>query len=354
MLHGRDTFTVADGSPLVHRSPTSLAKLRAEPEMGAPRVAGELLEATGYNRFNCPYVFLVVVTNASDHFPAGGGRPFNGGFNTGGGIVVLSSFALHRLPNFQSTLQHELGHAFGLPHADVYGHDMQVDSSIMSYNPGHHTRAMQPSPTPGVLVSEDVRGLSFNRRAFPVLTFRAARDLPPGYSLADVVTLGPMTIEGQPPYKVEVATNSGETFGTSVSNIVQNRLRPSEGGQFDSRSMWQSRPSPNGWATLRVTFPIKVTLTGIGIHSEHSGKFNAADGMRVKAHTRTGATILAETPLQATDVAIPLIEATAADVWDFDFHARNSKEVTLRGLRFFTRSGEIFPPEVPKEFGSQE
>ena len=349
MLRDRDTFTLADGPALIQRSRTSLADLRAAPEMGAPLIAGELLTAVGVTRFNGPYVFVIVVMNPRDDFPVGGGRPFNGGFNTGGGIVVLSSFALDRVPNFQSTLEHELGHAFGLPHVDTYGHDMKTRASIMSYNPSHHTRGMRPSPTPGTLVPEDLRGFWLNHRAFPKLTFLPARDVPAGYSLAPVVPLGPMTIDGQPPYQVEVTTDSGETFGSRVSNIVQNRIRPDRGGNYDRESMWQSRPSPDGWSVVRVRFPVPVTLTRIGVHSEHSGSFNAADGVRVRAYARDGAALLAESPLNATDTVVPLLEPTTAQAWEIEFHAANNKEVTIRGLRFFTRTGEIFPPLIPPE-----
>ncbi len=96
--------------------------------------------------------------NPNDGWPAGGGRPFNGGFNTGGGIVIMSSNGLDRAPNFQSTLQHELGHAFGLPHVDVYGYDMQTNMSMMSYNPSHHTNGFEPSATPGRFIPEDRAG----------------------------------------------------------------------------------------------------------------------------------------------------------------------------------------------------
>jgi hypothetical protein len=349
VLRGRDNFTLADGPALVHRSRVSLAELRAAPESGAPRLTGELLAATHTNRFNCPYVFVIVVMNPYDDFPIGGGRPLNGGYNTGGGIVILSSFALDNLPNIQSTLQHELGHAFGLPHVDVYGHDMKTDNSIMSYNPAHHTRRMRPSPKPGILMPEDLRGLSFNRRAFPNLTFRPARDIPAGYALAPAVALGPMTIDGQPPYKVDVTTASGEAYGTKVANVVQNRIRPSRGGQFDSRSMWQGRRSPDGWAAIRVIFPTPVTLVSIGVHSQHSGTYNAADGVRVRALTRDGAALLAESSLDTTDALVPLSEPATAQAWEIEFHAANNKEVTIRGLRFLTRSGEIFPPPIPPE-----
>ena len=315
--------------------------------MGAPRITGELLNVTKFNRFDCPYIFVAVVMNAGDDFPAGGGRPFNGGFNTGGGIVVLSSFALSKLPNFESTLEHELGHAFGLPHVDVYGQDMQTSASIMSYNPAHHTREMQPSPNPGILGPEDVLGLSLNRRAFPKLAPKGSRALPSGATRPKVVALGPMKIDGQPAYEVRIATESGETFGTKVSNIVQNRILPSIGGQFDANSMWQSGKSERGEAAVLVTFSFPVTLAAVGIHSQHSGTYNAADHVRVEAQMKDGFLPVADSPLHAADAIVPLAEQSTAKIWRLSFHAANNKEVTLRGLQFFTRRGEIFPPQVP-------
>ena len=50
-------------------------------------------------------------------------------------MAVISSFALTRTPNVQSTTQHEIGHAFGLMHVNAYGIDMKSGDSIMSYNP---------------------------------------------------------------------------------------------------------------------------------------------------------------------------------------------------------------------------
>jgi hypothetical protein len=346
MLSGRDTFTF-ENAPLIHHSRTSLAELKASPEMGAPRIAGELLSATKFNRLDCPYIFVAVVMNEADTFPVGGGRPFNGGFNTGGGIVVVSSFALNKLPNFQSTLEHELGHAFGLPHIDVYGQDMAASASIMSYNPAHHTRGMKPSLTPGTLVREDVVGLSFNRRAFPKLAANRGQIAPPGSAQPRLVPLGPMTIDGQPPYELAIKTESGETFGTKVSNIIHNQIAQNVGGKFDSPSMWQSSPSLNGVASVLVNFPLSVTLTAVGIHSQHSGRFNAADHVQVEAFGRADSRVAADAPLLGPDSVVPLLAPTTAKIWRLSFHAANNEEVTLRGIQFFTRYGELFPPPVP-------
>lgn len=66
-----------------------------------------------------PFVFLTILTS-NESYPAGGGRPFNGGHNEGGGIVIMSSKGLSTDHRFESTLQHELGHSFGLVHIEVY------------------------------------------------------------------------------------------------------------------------------------------------------------------------------------------------------------------------------------------
>ena len=163
MLLDEGTFSV-DEETLVLGLTHSISFYRNRPEDGVPEMTGEVLDQLQVSRFSCPWIFVMVVMNPTVDFPPGGGRPLNGGINTGGGVVVMSSSALDSSPNFESTLQHELGHAFGLPHVDSYGRDMQNDSSLMSYNPKHHTRGYTASPTPGVLVSQDLAALAKNRR----------------------------------------------------------------------------------------------------------------------------------------------------------------------------------------------
>ena len=80
----------------------------------------------------------------------------------------------------------------------VYGYDMGTNPSVMSYNPKHHTDGFKPSRTPGILIAEDIRALALNRRVFSRLRFDAKKDVPAGYTMQKIVTLGPMTIPGQP------------------------------------------------------------------------------------------------------------------------------------------------------------
>jgi hypothetical protein len=177
MLGDGHTFEIT-GRPVVYRARHDLAWYRQRPEGAAPDLVAELFRHFKVDRTTCASVYVILVVNLADKFPNGGGRPINGGYGTGGGVVVLSTFAMEKMPNFQSTLQHELGHAFGLPHVDAYGYSMESNPSIMTYNKAHHSNGFNPSPTPATLIPEDRRGLAMNQRVFPGLRFDPARDVP--------------------------------------------------------------------------------------------------------------------------------------------------------------------------------
>jgi hypothetical protein len=354
MLGNRDGFVVAPGGPKVIRSRRTLAQLRELPEDAAPEVVATLLAEFKANRYNCPHVFLAVVMNPQQDWPAGGGRPLNGGFDTGGGIVVLSSRGLDASSHFQSTLQHELGHGFGLPHVSAYQYGMGTSPSLMSYNPKHHTDGFRPAAEPGRLLPEDRRGLALNRRAFPDISFDPRRDVPEGYRLADLAWLPPMNIPDQPPYPPRVTTPSGEDFRSSIESIFGGRILasalPVQGGRpsFDGKLMWQSQPAGanGGWVAVDVVFPAAITLTRVAVHSQHSGRHHAADAMRVEVASRGGFDAVGETVLESIDQMVPIPTRTARS-WRFWFHAADGNAVVLRGLRFFGRRGEIIPPVVP-------
>ncbi|MCG3125780.1 MAG: hypothetical protein CHACPFDD_00607 [Phycisphaerae bacterium] len=199
LLDGRDTFELAGRAPLVLASEQPAGYFTATSDGGAEVALIELFAHDHVDRFSCPFIYVVLFVGTGQ-WPGGGGRPINGGLNTGGGIVILAADGLIDSPNFQSTLQHELGHGFGLPHVDVYGHDMSENPSLMSYNPRHHTNGFTPSDAPGALIPEDRRALALNRRVFPGYEFVPSRHAPAQYSLAPIVLLGPMTLQGQEAY----------------------------------------------------------------------------------------------------------------------------------------------------------
>jgi Tfp pilus assembly protein PilZ len=350
LLGQKTTFAIAEEKPRVHHSPRPLEFYRAQPEASAPEAVSELLTAFNYNRFNCPFILLVVMMNPKDNFPNPGGRPLNGGFNTGGGVIVLSSFTLDRSLYFQSTLQHELGHAFGLPHVDVYGYDMKTNASMMSYDHRHETKGFTESRKPGKFIPEDRRGLALNQRAFPGLHFDPEKDIPRGYSISKrIVTMEPMRIPGQPAGLV-VTTRSGEEYGSTVANIVRGRIAENEKSDkvtFDAKTMWHSAKTETGWVAVQIAFPYEVELTRIVVHSQHSGQYHIAKAVRVAVgdngeHLRQ----VIETNLDSadSDVSFP---TTKARVWQLELRAGESGQVTLRGLQFFSGEDELFPPLVP-------
>jgi Tfp pilus assembly protein PilZ len=350
LLGQKTTFAIAEEKPRVHHSPRPLEFYRAQPEASAPEAVSELLTAFNYNRFNCPFILLVVMMNPKDNFPNPGGRPLNGGFNTGGGVIVLSSFTLDRSLYFQSTLQHELGHAFGLPHVDVYGYDMKTNASMMSYDHRHETKGFTESRKPGKFIPEDRRGLALNQRAFPGLHFDPEKDIPRGYSISKrIVTMEPMRIPGQPAGLV-VTTRSGEEYGSTVANIVRGRIAENEKSDkvtFDAKTMWHSAKTETGWVAVQIAFPYEVELTRIVVHSQHSGQYHIAKAVRVALgdngeHLRQ----VIETNLDSADGGVSF-PATKGRLWQLELRADETGEVTLRGLQFFSGEDELFPPLVP-------
>lgn len=234
---------------------------------------------------------------------------------------------------------------------DVYGYDMKASDSLMSYNPKHHTKEFAPSETPGVLVPEDLRALALNRRVFPKLKFDPGRSLPAGYKLAErVVPLGPMKIPNHPDGP-KFSTDSGEEFGTKVANLAAGPPAPNKKGKvtFDAGTMWQSGKSKTGWVAVEVAFPYEVELTHVGVHSQHSGEYNAARAVRVAAQdAKDKFRQVARADLKSADEKVALTK-TKARVWRFEFQAGESQTVTLRGLQFYAGADELFPPLVPAQ-----
>lgn len=200
LLLGRDTFALAEGGPLVLPGRHDALWYLDSPGQGSEAALLELFDHDRVDRNTCPYIYVVLFCGTGER-PKGGGAPINGGANTGGGIVILAADNLVADVGFQACLQHEIGHAFGLAHANAYGWDMKGSESLMSYNPAHRTNGFEPSPTPGRLLPEELRMLDVNDSVFPEFTFDPSRDAPADYAMSpDVPVFPPIALKGQPEY----------------------------------------------------------------------------------------------------------------------------------------------------------
>ena len=346
MLGNRSTFEF-ETKPKIFKSKRTLKQYQ-EGKV-ANLLVEELFDEMKVTRFSCKYIFLAVFVNPDEKYPHPGGRPLNGGFNTGGGVIVLSTRGL-KGKNLQSTLQHELGHSFGLTHVDTYGYDMKRNASVMSYNKAHHTKGGNPSKTPGILIPEDIRGLALNDRVFKDLEFDEQKDVPPDYELQGVRTLGPPVLPNSPMVKAE--TTDGEQLKSSVQNIVHGIIKPSvDTGKitFHKRTMWHSSKQEDGIVTVNLTMPVPTTMDRIKIYSQHSGKYHGATGVEVSTVDQDGkATKVAKSKIDAPDGEIKFDKATSQQ-WKLEFRTGKSKTLVLRGLRFFNGDTEMYAPLVPPE-----
>ncbi len=201
-----DTFAEADGHLIVYgtKSSSEYDSIPERKDSDAVHViTSEILRKNRDSRTDSRTVYLTLfvrpgyATPASSKRQFGGGRTFNGPPGSGGGVVVVefSSLVRDKPYPFQSTLVHELGHAFGLTHCDCFGYSMDSNNSLMSYNPRHHTMGLQPPPQSGTFNPEEFYELSLNTLAFPGFVFKPAVHNPRGRELRNVdeCFLGPMS-----------------------------------------------------------------------------------------------------------------------------------------------------------------
>ena len=196
-----DTFEIADGDPLVYlaKRPHSyyIAHFTREPD-AMELMVREMFDWLGEDRYTSRSVYLMIYARPSVYaLPAplrypiddkyfGHGGTFNGPPNTGGGVLQLElQYLLDDYP-FLSTLIHELGHAFGLDHADCHGYNMGTNGSMMASNTRLWSNGFDLSVPPPVFNPEEYFMLAQNKLAFPSFNFIPALHNPRGKSLKTV------------------------------------------------------------------------------------------------------------------------------------------------------------------------
>lgn len=346
MLKNRDTFDLSPTTS-IYRSANSLDFFKSKQERLGDFVTIELLDYFHVDRHACPYVFAVVLMNPHDNVPAGGGIPINAGYNTGGGILEVASYRLDTGDSFQNTLEHELGHAFGLPHVgEAYGHDMQTSPSIMSYNPRKNWQGLTPAEEPGSLIPEDLKAISYNKRVFPDFTFDAQTDIPAGYPMVNTVIAlyPPVRLPGHPPYEVQVSSESPTQEG-SLNNVVPKFIESPQSTKMEN--LWVSGDAPeDGWIRITVQFPEEETLTSIALHSQHGESINRAQAMRVEYKAGNNLMMVTEQKIETPDELVSFAQKKA-QLWRFSLKPGESKRVTIRGMEFFNGDIQLYAPLYP-------
>ena len=221
----------------------------------------------------------------------------------------------------------------------------------MSYNKQNYWINFTPPKEPGILIPEDIRALSMNKRVFPNLYFNYNTDIPKGYKISKHVRLSFDTkIPGHEPYEIKVNTTSGEANNSNASNIVQGLIvsnrKVKDGIGLNKNNMWMSKKTMNRWVDLQLEFPIAVRMNKLIISSQCGGKHHPIMAMRVEANTHGFAEVSKiEKPL-ADEEAVSFNEIKAKQ-WRLHFRPDDSGQVVIRGLRFFSSRGEFFFPKYP-------
>ena len=357
MLNRKDAFDVSEKNIPIHRSQHPLDYYKREDSKGISLLpVRELFEAYGYNRFTCPYVYVIVFMNSKEDFPAGGGRPFNRGFNNGGGLVYLSSYGLNYNQHFQSTLLHELGHSFGLVHVDAYGYDMKTNPSIMSYNLDNWWDGFKVKKRAGDLIPEDLRALNYNKRVFPDFHFDSAMDIPKGYKISRLVVLlaPPDDIPDEKPFAVVAQSDCPELLDSQTQNVVHKQILSANLSKtekdikgFDADSMWMTKASSSSWGTLDIRFPVEVMLTKICLHSGCGGGLYPLRRIKLYAVQNGKETLIVpETTVAGPDRFVSF-QSCSTDHLRLFFQGDDEGTIIFRGIRFFSKDCEIFCPDYP-------
>jgi hypothetical protein len=115
---------------------------------------------------------------------------------------------------------------------------------------------------------------------------------------------------------------------------------------FDVSTQWHSRQVAAGaWVSMDVTFPSEVALETIAVYTGHSNSYHAATEVQVERKDSSGTFVYVDRdPVTPSAMMALGVLAPKATTWRIAFRTGSSGYVTVRGLRFFTPDGEIFPP----------
>jgi len=372
--------------PVIAQSPHGVSTIASAYARKNYRFLRPVLDAVGCKQSTCPFVFVVAVMG--DPISPAGGQRFNHGYNNGGGWLVLNFLgdvvkagAPGSQVTLQSTLLHELGHAFGLPHIADYCEIANAltcllrlseagSSSIMSYNeknfifgcgftsstasnPGRWTGpCVYPGNAkvdafPGALLPEDLRVLGMNRRVFPDLFYEEALDAP-NTTVYGFSGTGNTAVEAHSTVElISPDTHPGFAIRPAVLIGADDNAFPEFHDAYDGVSMWHSREiGQDAWASLTIALPGKLRLTRVELYSGFERGTHVATGMRIRVDSVLVVETLGPTANQT------LIFDRTGDSILVQVRAGSSGHVVLRGIRLWGevagQIAEIYPAAEPR------
>ena len=348
-----DTFEVASWTPWIVRGRYSSASHFMRDQWAHP----ELLERSGYTRFNCPLSMVIMTWTAWTPSPSAGGRPYNGSLNAGGGLAELFRGPLEWSSSFQQTLQHEIGHSLGMHHVSAFGYPQEEGAWIMSYAPETYWKGLEPQPggTQRGIRPENLEQASCNPRAFTKFKFDPNRHVPRGYEKKNGQRpYGEAPLLGSPPWMFSVTTDFPSAHASAPGNLERHRLETNHGPNgYVGGNMWHTDKLPDDWCWLDVTFPMAGALSTIRIHTAHSLRYHQATAYRIEVHQPDGTLREVGKGDVTSDDFLATFPTTTARTWRIWLKAGETHAVCVRGFQFYWGRREIIPPPylVPEHPG---
>ena len=375
MLGAVDTFSMAQTTVSVVNDTNHNAAFYAAMEKGIyrnndPEAVKVVLNSFGKDRFNNPYIYCIVVKGTAGG--GGGGVTMNGGTGAGGGYMIFRGDVLlknaqgqWKVPNFQSSLRHELGHTFGLLHSwEAYGDDLpryaaDTGDSVMSYNLSHQTGPNhQEAPSAGILLPEEIRELSLNKRVFANLTFDPTTAIPANYGLRspggwfgeedEMPGASRLSVAG-----TTVSSNQPAAFSSQIGNILSDPVAhplAAADAVYNASRMFHTGviSDADGWVSIEVFFPSAQALNAVGIHTGYgasdagaSDGVHRADAVEVHYYDSQGTRQLVAARGVSSEDKIRFAEHPSSH-WQIFLHSAEPaapRYLVVRGLTFHGQAG---------------
>lgn len=228
--------------------------------------------------------------------------------------------------------------------------------SVMSYDQSNVSNSKSAALIPGSLLGDDREDIAKNKLVFPDFYFLPEQDYdtppckrgcPPHDKISRPLGQGSISL-------FTCYTGFGEIHGTKITNLNDHynsrRIAANNAATgFQANTMWHSdNANDKGWVSFEITFAVPVLLNRIKIYTQHSGKYHEATAIQVEYLNNSGTfEAIKQVSLPAPNGEISF-SPQKTNRWKIALKAGNSKQVVVRGIRFFLNDDEIFAPITPE------